>query len=105
MSWNICYTEAAENDLRGIYEYIAFNLLVPDTAHKLLNDIMKEVSMLDENPLRFPVYKNEPWHSKGLRWFPVNNYIIFYLPTEENKTVTIIRIMYGGRNIEEQLNN
>lgn len=28
---------------------------------------------------------------------------MFYIPKVEEKTVTIIRIMYGGRNIDEQL--
>jgi toxin ParE1/3/4 len=105
MSCNVEYTEIAESDLHGIYEYIAFNLLVPNTAKKQVSVIMDEISKLDENPFRFPVYKKEPWHSKGLRFFPVNNYVVFYLPDEEKNTVTVIRIMYGGRNIEEQLKN
>lgn len=105
MSWNVYYTEKAENDLRGIYEYIAYSLFVPLTAKKQVAAIMEEISKLDENPLRFPVYKKEPWKSRGLRFFPVNNYMIFYLPNEDENTVTIIRIMYGGRNVEKQLNN
>lgn len=105
MSWNVYYTEKAENDLRGIYEYIAYSLFVPQTAKKQVAAIMEEISKLDENPLRFPVYKKEPWKSKGLRFFPINNYMIFYLPNENEETVTIIRIMYGGRNIDKQLNS
>ncbi|MDD6564758.1 MAG: type II toxin-antitoxin system RelE/ParE family toxin, partial [Clostridiales bacterium] len=41
--------------------------------------------------------------SKGLRVFSVGNYMVFYLPVEEKNTVSVIRIMYGGRNIEKQL--
>lgn len=104
MSWNVYYTEKAENDLRGIYEYIAYNLFAPTTAKKQIATIMGEISKLDENPLRFPLYKNEPWKSRGLRCFPVNNYMIFYLPEEEKNIVTVIRIMYGGRNIDKHLN-
>ena len=105
MSWNVYYTEKAENELRGIYEYMAYSVVVPQTAKKQVAAIMEEISKLDENPLRFPVYKKEPWKSKGLRFFPVNNYMIFYLPNENEETVTIIRIMYGGRNIDKQLNS
>ena len=105
MSWNVYYTEKAENDLRGIYEYIAYALFEPLTAKKQVAAIMEKVSTLDENPLRFPVYKKEPWKSRGLRFFLVNSYIVFYMPDEEDNTVTVIRIMYGGRNIEKQLNN
>lgn len=30
--------------------------------------------------------------------------MIFYLPDETSATVNIIRIMYGGRDIDKQLN-
>ncbi|MBQ8538462.1 MAG: type II toxin-antitoxin system RelE/ParE family toxin, partial [Ruminococcus sp.] len=40
---------------------------------------------------------------KGLRMMPVDNYIVFYIPDNDKNTVTIIRVMYGGRNIERQL--
>ena len=32
MTYEIIITEQADEDLRGIYEYIAFNLLSPDNA-------------------------------------------------------------------------
>jgi len=44
------------------------------------------------------------WQSKGLRVLPIDNYLVFYMPVESQKTAAVIRIMYGGRNIEEQLN-
>lgn len=103
MKWNVFYTEQAENDLRSIYEYIAYSLFVPATAKKQTKAIMDEVSALETIPFRYPVYNREPWKSKGLRYFPVNNYLVFYLTVEEKNTVVIVRIMYGGRNIEEQL--
>ena len=54
-------------------------------------------------PERFPRYGKEPWHSRGLRFVAVDNYIVFYLPDVEEQVVTILRVMYSGRNIEEQL--
>ena len=105
MTWNVSYAQRARNDLRGIYEYIAYNLFVPTTAKKQVRAIMEEISKLDENPLRFPIYRNEPWKSKGLRSFHVNNYMVFYMPDEAKRTVTIVRIMYGGRNIDKELNS
>ncbi len=103
MSYSVYYSKQAELDLRDIYEYIAYTLLVPDTAKKLVNKIMDEISELDEMPLRFPLYKNEPWKSRGLRTFSVGNYMVFYLPMEEKNIVSVIRIMYGGRDIQKQL--
>lgn len=35
--------------------------------------------------------------------YSFRNYMVFYLPIEDKNAVAIIRIMYGGRNIENQL--
>jgi toxin ParE1/3/4 len=34
---------------------------------------------------------------------PVDNYCAFYIPNVRKEVVTIIRVMYGGRDIETQL--
>ena len=31
--------------------------------------------------------------------FPVDNYLVFYLPDEAEHTVYIVRIMYSGRDV------
>ena len=105
MNYNVYYSGKAENDLHGIFQYIAYNLSAPIAAKKQADDIIDEISKLSENPLRYPLYKREPWRSKGLRFFLVNNYIVFYLLEEDSKNVIIVRIMYGGRNVDTQLNN
>lgn len=96
MKYNIILTEQADNDLRSIYEYIAFILLEPKIATGLLDRIEKGILNLDEMPERFHLFENEPWHSRGLRQMPVDNFIVFYIPKTEDKTVNVIRIMYGG---------
>ena len=35
---------------------------------------------------------------------PVDHYLVFYIPSHELKTVHIVRVLYGGRDIEQQLN-
>ncbi len=105
MSYKIIYTEESEQDLVNVYSYIARNLLVPETAKNQINRIMNAIKGLDELPLRHKPYQDEPWHSEGLRVLPVDSYLVFYIVIEEEKTVAIIRIMYGGRNIDLQLSN
>ena len=34
---------------------------------------------------------------------PVDNYLVFYIPDKETGAVKVIRVMYGGRNVDEQL--
>ena len=36
--------------------------------------------------------------------FPVDNYLVFYIPDKNTKIVTVIRVMYGGRDIETEMN-
>lgn len=101
--WKIVYTEQAARDLRVIHEYIAFTLLEPEIAKKQSKRILDAAAKLSEMPLRCPLYEKEPWNGKGLRMLPVDHYLAFYLPVEQGKTVAIIRIMYGGRSLEDQL--
>lgn len=101
--WTVVYTEQAERDLRNIFEYIAFSLLEPGIAKNQSRRIMDAVAKLNEMPLHYHLYEKEPWHSKGLRVLPVDNYLVFYLPAEAKTAVAVIRIMDGGRDIEEQL--
>ncbi|MFA5385430.1 MAG: type II toxin-antitoxin system RelE/ParE family toxin [Eubacteriales bacterium] len=101
--WTVVYTGQAERDLRSIFEYIAFALLEPEITKNQSRRIMNTVAKLNEMPLRYYLYEKEPWHSKGLRVLPIDNYLVFYLPVDATTTVVVIRIMYGGRDIEEQL--
>ena len=105
MNWHVQYTESAESDLDDIYNYIAFELLEPGVSEKQVNRIMYTADSLDFMPLRHRLCDYEPWRSMGWRCVPVDNYIIFYFPDETNNVVSIMRIMYGGRDLETQLSD
>ena len=104
MSYDVFYTAKARDDLEEIYEYIAFNLQEPVTAGKMYQNIIAAVHTLKTFPLRNALYENEPWRSRGLRKLPVKNFLVFYIVNEEKNAVRIIRIMYGARDLEKQLN-
>jgi toxin ParE1/3/4 len=104
MKWNVQYTKKSEEDLKSIYEYIANTLQEPAIAEKQIIRIMDAIEQLDEFPLQYHMYEKEPWKSKGLRVLPVNKYLAFYIPDETKNTVTIVRIMYGGRDIDTEMN-
>lgn len=103
MSCIVRYSDKARRDLRSIYEYIAYELLAPDTAAGQVDRIMKKVRSLEEMPMRHRLYEESPWREQGLRFVPVDNYLVFYLPDELSNTVTIVRIMYRGRDLSRQL--
>jgi len=103
MIYEIEISTRAENDLRDIYEYIAFELQSPDIEASQLKRFEEKINALNQLPWRFRAYEKEPWHSRGLRVMPVDNFVVFYIPNKEKMIVSVIRIMYAGRNIKEQL--
>ena len=65
--------------------------------------IMERIRSLSEMPMRYRLYGDEPWHSRGLRFFSIDNYFVFYLSEENDNIVYIVRIMYSGRDVRRQL--
>ncbi|MBW9212348.1 MULTISPECIES: type II toxin-antitoxin system RelE/ParE family toxin [Terrabacteria group] len=105
MSYLVTLTREAEEDLRGIYAYITFSLLSPQNAKGQIDRIQKVIQSLDEFPMRHRLVDSEPWKSRGVHIVPCDNFLIFYLVKEEKAEVIISRILYGKRNLEEELNS
>ena len=103
MKIKIVYTFQARQDLKNIYEYIANSLHAPDTARNMYWQIIQSARSLESMPERNLLYKEEPWHSQGVRFIPVKQYLLFYTVNNETHTVSIVRILYGGMDINHQL--
>ena len=104
MIYEVRMTPEAKNDLRGIFEYIAFDLQSVQNAAGQIDRLEKGISELNQMPERFRKYEKEPWHSRNLRVMPVDNYLVFYIPDQTTKIVTVICVMYGGRDADRRLN-
>ena len=101
--FDVQISEQADNDLREIFEYLAFELLAPENAAGQLNRLEEAISTLGHMPEKYRTYEREPWRSRGLRVLPVDHYLVFYIPDHKAKLVTVIRVMYGGRDIDKEL--
>lgn len=101
----VSYSPAARDDLFAIRRYIANQLKAPTTATKLAKRIRDSIKELDTSPERYVRVDWEPWHSMNMRHYSVGNYEIFYVVDNENAAVTIARIFYGGRDIENIIAN
>lgn len=95
--YNIQITEPAENDLRQIRNYISEELLEPSIANRLVNKIGEAIFTLEEMPVRNAFVSDEGFAAQGIRKILVENYIIFYIISEESKMITILRILYCRR--------
>ena len=71
MIYDIVISDQAEIDLRGIFEYIAFELQAPENASGQLDRLEACIMDLDHMPKRYRQYELEPWKSRGLRVAPV----------------------------------
>ena len=104
MNYTIDISLQAKTDLRNIYNYIANELLSPQTAANQIDRLEENIFGLEVMPFRFKRYDEEPWKSRGLHIMPVDKFVVLYIPNKQKTIVTILRVMYGGRNINEQLN-
>lgn len=100
-TYSIIYSSEAKDDLREIYSYIAYDLQALETAESQVNRIRKEIRSLDFIPSRYAVVDWEPWKSMGMHRVPVDNFIVYYVVNNGSRTITVIRIFYGGRDIED----
>lgn len=103
MEYKIIFSMKSKEDFVKISNYIRDTLSSPITAKEQSNRILSAIYSLKEFPMRFRLYENNEKKIQGLRVLPVDNYLIFYIPNEENNQVKIIRILYGKRNIENNL--
>ena len=103
-TYSVIYSSKAKDDLIEIYSYIAFDLPVPDIAEGQVNRIRKTIRSLDFMPSRYITVEWEPWKSMRMHQVPVDNFVVYYVVNDDSRTVTVIRIFYGGRDIEDIIN-
>ena len=103
-AYRVVYSPEARDDLKEIYTYIAVEFQAPETAEGQVNRIRKEIRSLDFMPSRYAVVDWEPWRSMGMHRVPVDNFVVYYAVNDDSRTVTVIRIFYGGRDVENIIN-
>ena len=104
MIYSIVLTPRAKADLGEIFRYIAVELQSTQNAEKQLTRLQNAIAALDQMPERFRVYDAPKWKKRNLRIMPVDNYLVFYIPSHDDSSVTVLRVMYGGRDADKQLN-
>lgn len=94
------YSPQALDDLRAIYSYIAFHLKERGTASRQIGRIRQEIRALQELPERYAPVDWEPWASMGMRKLAIDRYVVYYFTDQKERLVSIARIFYGGRDVE-----
>lgn len=102
-TYNVVISEIAETDLREMVRYIALERMEPLNARHLLSRIREAILELEKMPYRYTLVRDELLASQGIRMMSVDNYIVFYIVSEMNDSVTVVRILYGRREWRQML--
>ena len=97
MNYDIHITRAAEHDLNGAADYIEFVLLNPQAADSLIDETASAIADLASFPSKHAVVDDPVLKAWGIRFVVVKKYLIFYLISEEEKRVYVVRFLYGKR--------
>lgn len=102
-NYDVHITRCAYNQMYGIRQYIAEELLAPDSARNILFTFREAIMSLQVMPYRHQLVDEEPWRSEGVRYFLVHNFYIYYWVDENKNRVNITAVIYGRRNQVKQL--
>ena len=97
------FTEKAEQDFDEILRYISVDLANPAAAQKLGRKMFEQIDMVRAFPESGAPVDNEFLADKTVRKLLVNSYIIYYKAHYDEKIISVIRIVYGKRNLDEIL--
>ena len=96
-TYDVRYSQSAENDLLDIFLYITMELSEPSVALSLLDIIDRKIEDLSSLPHRCPLVDDERLAAIGYRKLHIKNYIAFFTIDDTTQTVYIERILYARR--------
>jgi len=91
----------AASDMAEIGQYIAQTLRSPTSAYNLKNKFHKGAQSLSNMPYRCPAAQLSKSFKQQIggecRKLRIDNYLMLYQINEEEKVVSIMRVIYGRR--------
>ncbi|MFP4698615.1 MAG: type II toxin-antitoxin system RelE/ParE family toxin, partial [Eubacteriales bacterium] len=95
--YKVTITEKATNDMYEIASYIGNELLDMQAASRLLEKFKVSIASLSNMPKRHSLLQDEELASRGIRRIIIDNFIIFYICSDKDKVVRVIRVLYHKR--------
>ena len=53
---------------------------------------------------RYQIIDDQLWKDKGVRKVPVQNYFVYFVISEPDKSVKILAVIYAGRDQQQAMN-
>ncbi|PKM95600.1 MAG: type II toxin-antitoxin system mRNA interferase toxin, RelE/StbE family [Firmicutes bacterium HGW-Firmicutes-1] len=95
-SLKIVYYPAAQDDIKGILNYISMDN--PSAAISLIGKIDETIGSLSMFPHAGTIPSDNNLKSKNYRMLIIDSYIAFYIINETLSSVEIMRILSGRQN-------
>ena len=99
MIYKVDFSEQAADDLSEIIRYISEELYNPQAAERFYSEVNENRGLLREHPYMFPLYHDEKLSTEGIHSVVIGNFLMFYIVDDEKSIVSIVRILYGRRDI------
>lgn len=98
MTYSIHITAAAERDMANASNHIEFVLKNPEAADDLLDEAELKINALSSFPGKFPLVNDPLLSSWGIRFTQIKKYLAFYVISEEEQNVIVVRFLYRKSN-------
>ena len=103
--FRLLLTQTAKDDLDSIVNYMAVDLASPKAAASFIDKVLSTADNICIFPESGSRVDNDFLKNANIRFKVIGNYTLYYLPDFTNKTCTILRVVYGGRNLNGIINN
>ena len=94
MSYSVRITAAAERDIINASDYIDFTLKNPKAADDLLDAIEEKMVELSNFPEKYKLVEDTVLASWGIRFVTVKKYLVFYIISETQESIYVVRFLY-----------
>lgn len=101
--YRVSFTDYAAGQLSDVFNYISFDLSSPEVAVDWTYRIQKKLMCLMYALERIKLTDEEPWRSRNVHRFSVENFYAYFLIDESEKRVWIIAFVYAKRDQKRQL--
>lgn len=98
-TYDIGVLEKADEDMRQLGRYISGKLQSPVSAERITDRIWDGIEKLAKNPYVCQVYIPLSSLKREYRKLLVENYHVFYYINEEEKRITVSRVICARRDI------
>lgn len=101
--YKVEYLPIAQNDMVDISRYISRELQNPTAAVRLADKMVTSADRLSFSPYMNPVYMPIRPLKNEYRKLLVDNFLMFYYVNEQEKIITIARVIYAKRDYDKIL--